>query len=552
TAAALDGWDYIVIGAGAAGLVNAVRLAERGNKVLLLERGGPSLYDSGGRWQSDWMKAANATFTAFDLWSLAAMSYSTRGDLSDPIYCSQVTELAACILGGGSVVNAGQHFHPPDRYWDRYYPDGWKAADMVAAQDEVSARCPASPITSPDGTEAHIEIYPVLKDIFLSMNFTEVVTEVEYNKKEKNFGRDVFYTVHGQRGGPLRGYFLDRPFLPNLTLQMYTKVDNLVREGGIITGVNATYRGTRVVYRSNVVVLAAGVFGTSPLLFNSGIGPQDMLQLAAKLGRNHYAADDWIISPVGKGVYDNPAIPVQIDHPVAKIYNVSEVWYNPQEPFKDEILFNRTGPYTFYGRVFVMWYDVPVTNNITNTTTTITAQAICSPSSTLGGRLGCPWYVGEGIQSSADIVYTPDGLVSVRGNPYFSDPAGADLRAAARSLSEFLVAGRRADPRFSPVAPDPATYDPADVDAIARYINATRTGNNHWQGSTKLGDKEDDGTKGGRAVVDTDCKVFGTDNLYITDAGIATRMTTSNPVYMVMSFGEKCAERIHASRSSDK
>ncbi|KAI9341759.1 hypothetical protein DFJ73DRAFT_661666 [Zopfochytrium polystomum] len=544
TAAPGDGWDYIVIGAGAAGIVNAVRLAERGNKVLLLERGGPSLYDSGGRWQAEWMQSA--PLTAFDLWSLAGIPSRTKGDAMDPVFCSQVTELAACVLGGGSVVNAGQHFHPPDRYWDKYYPEGWKAADMMAAQSEVSARCPASPVTSPDGQEYHIEIYPVLKDIFLSMNFTEIVTDQEYNQKEKSFGRDVFYTVRGQRGGPLRGYYLDLPTNPNLVLQMYTKVDNLIRNGSLITGVNTTYHGVRTIFSSKAVVLAAGVFGTSPILFNSGIGPQDMLELAGQLGRNNYRREDWIISPVGQGAYDNPAVNIQVNHPAAKLYNTTDVWFNPQEPFKDEILANRTGPYTFYGRVLVMWQDVPVNS------TTVTAQAICSPSTSVDGRLTCGWYVGEGIESSADVVYAGDGRVTVRGSPYFSDPLGNDVLAAATSLRDFLVGATRADPQFKPVVPDPKTYDLSDVGAMVRYLNATKKGNSHWQGSTKLGADEDDGTMGGRAVVNTDCKVFGTENLYITDAGIATRMTTSNPVFMVMTFGEKCAERIHASRQEQQ
>ncbi|KAI8804632.1 hypothetical protein BJ742DRAFT_741950 [Cladochytrium replicatum] len=536
-----EGWDYIVIGAGASGIPNAVRLAERGNKVLLLERGGPSLYDSGGRFQiADWMKGYN--LTSFDVWSMTPMAGVSRGDPAEPVYCNQPVELAACILGGGTAVNAGQHFRPPNRYWNKYYPEGWKAVDMFEANEEVSRRVPATSVTSTDGQEYHIEIYPVLSNIFKGMNFTEVVLENEWDKKEKVFGRDVFYTYKGQRGGPLRGYYLDRPKNEFLTLQMHTKVDNLIRENGVITGINATFNGQRIIYKAKAVVLAAGVFGTSPLLFNSGIGPKDQLELAATLGFNNYSPDTWIESPVGKGVYDNPTITVQIDHPAAQIYNASDVYWNPQDPMKTQLLVNRTGAYTFYGRVLVMFWDIPVGDTVIN------AQAICSPSSTVDKRINCPWYVGEGIFSNADVVYTPQGRINWRGNPYFSDPQGLDITAAAISLRDFLAAGKATDPDFKVVLPDPSKFDITNVDSLKAYINSTRTGNNHWQGSTKLG--TDDGTKGGNAVVDTNCKVYGTDNLYITDAGIAPRMTTGNPVWMIQVFGEKCAERIHESRKA--
>lgn len=67
---------------------------------------------------------------------------------------------------------------------------------------------------------------------------------------------------------------------------------------------------------------------------------------------------------------------------------------------------------------------------------------------------------------------------------------------------------------------------------------------NHWMGSCQMG--LDSGLQNGSAVVDTNTKVYGTDNLYVVDASIFPGMVSTNPSALIVAVAERAAELILA------
>jgi cellobiose dehydrogenase (acceptor) len=60
----------------------------------------------------------------------------------------------------------------------------------------------------------------------------------------------------------------------------------------------------------------------------------------------------------------------------------------------------------------------------------------------------------------------------------------------------------------------------------------------------------DDGRNGGTAVVDTNTKVYGTDNLFVVDASVIPGMMSANPSAMIVTIAERASERILALKPS--
>jgi cellobiose dehydrogenase (acceptor) len=137
-------YDYIIAGAGPAGIIVAERLAETGKSVLLIERGAASTYATGGRSTVSW----NDTVTQYDVPSMAYY-LTTASDTSE--YCTDTADMAGCILGGGTMVNALMFVRPQEADFDDKWPTGWKWSDVSAAASRLYERNPGTTMASEDG-----------------------------------------------------------------------------------------------------------------------------------------------------------------------------------------------------------------------------------------------------------------------------------------------------------------------------------------------------------------------------------------------------------------
>ncbi|TQN64791.1 Cellobiose dehydrogenase, partial [Colletotrichum shisoi] len=536
-------YDYIVVGAGAGGIPLADKLSEAGKSVLLIEKGPPSSGRWGGTMKPAWLQGTN--LTRFDVPGLCNQIWRD----SSGIACQDTDQMAGCVLGGGTAINAALWWKPYAQDWDYNFPSGWKSSDVAAATSRVFSRIPGTTTPSQDGKVYLTNGFNAIAGGLRTSGWQELDLNANPNAKNRTFGKTPYMYSGGERGGPMATYLVSASKRGNFKLWTRTAVRRVVRAGGHITGIEVEpyqeggYVGTvNVTPVTGRVILSAGTFGSAKVLLRSGIGPTDQLEVVKGTadGPTMIGNSSWINLPVGYNLEDHTNTDTVVTHPDVQFYDFYAAYVGPNATDKDAYLQKRSGILAQsapnIGPLF--FEEIKGADGITRQLQ-YTVRMEGSLDVPNGKAITISQYLGRGATSRGRMTINAALSTVVSTQPYLIDQN--DVEAVIKGI-ENLQASLRGVPNLIWNFPPPGTSVRDYVNSTPKTYTSRRA--NHWIGTNKLG--TGDGRSAGDAVVDVNTKVYGTDNLFVVDASIFPGMVTTNPSSYIVVAAEHAAARILA------
>jgi choline dehydrogenase-like flavoprotein len=298
-------------------------------------------------------------------------------------------------------------------------------------------------------------------------------------------------------------------------------VDRVLLQGNKAIGVRAIIAGEMRDVPADMVVLAAGAYGSPEILLRSGIGPADDLRAAGI----DVAVD---LPGVGENLHDQPAAELRFAGTQQLRTDLeafsAERWL-PEEQAIAKIASTRPdGPYD----VHVYPWVEPDTET-PNGWRCVIPVGLLTPRSR--GRLRL---------RSGD----PSRLAEV-DHGYLAEPTDVEALVAALEWAIDLarsqpIARARSQPiaRYlgDPIDPLPEADDPRGV---AAWIRSSHTHYWHPAGSCRMGPSDDP-----RSVLDARGRVYGVDRLRVADASIFPDIPRATPAFPTVVVGERIADMI--------
>lgn len=510
-------YDYIVAGGGAAGIIVAERLVESGASVLLLERGGASSYSTGG----DDTMSYNDTVTQYDV---PAMAYYLTSATDSSEYCTDTGGMAGCLLGGSTEVNAMMFVKPPSHDFDDKWPTGWKWDDVSASAESFYERTPGFILAN--GTGVDQEVFDVMSSFLGDNGFTQTDALAYPNEKDAVFSHPPWLIRDGLRGGPVKDYLPLAQAKSNFKLSLNTTLVRVIRSNSTATGVEVELAsGDRQIINlksGGSVILAGGSLSTPRMLINSGIGPTEQIQTVQSGSVSVTLPDEseWIDLPVGKYMQDHPIFAVELTTKDTLDALASTAFTSPNDTVVAQFNDHSSGLLAQSGQRINFW-----TTTTSNDSNTYYIQGTISASA--DNTIKIKTYLTHGITSYGELGITSEGATTITTTPYLQTTA--DISAITNFMNKLITMVAGTDSPFEALTSTAAELIATD------NISA----GDHYVGTARMGETND-----GTSVVDTNLKVWGTDNIYVVDGSVHPDLPTGNSQAIIMVVAEHAASVI--------
>lgn len=535
---AIDAFDYVIVGAGAAGAILAARLSEDGqSSVCLLEAGPPDWHP----WLHMPAGYIKAVFNPTYAWQFTSEPNPLTLDRRIPL--PQGKTLGGSTSINGLVYNRGQREDFDG--WAALGNRGWGYAELLPYfKRNESYTTGDARLRGRDGPQTVSDIewmHPICERFLQGAQGLGMPRNADYNG-ESQAGVGYFQrSIDGRwRISTARAYLWPARKRANLVVRTNARATRIVFDGQRAVGVRCA-KGTalateRTVTARREVIVCAGALNTPKLLQLSGVGPAALLQsLGVPVLRD--------LPGVGANLSDH--FSVRIVMGVKNTTTINELSRMPR-------LVGQVARWVL-GKPSILALSPSLVHWFWNSNPERAGldrpdlQGVFTPASYREGYVGMlDTYPG---MTCGVWPHRPEsrGTVQARSADAFADPLVQPNYMSDERDRTMLLGGMRIarqllnTPELAPISTKESLPGPQvqSDDELLDFARRYGVSSYHVNGSAKMGPASD-----AMAVVDAELRVHGLAGLRVVDASVMPTIVSANTCAATMMIAEKAADMI--------